>query len=56
MSNFNEAKEKKERLDLKGAPEAPGVANLMHMLNKRYCFSPMRRQLVKTSAHIFVVP
>ena len=36
MSNFNEAKEKLERLELKGAPTKPGVANLMHTLTKRY--------------------
>jgi hypothetical protein len=38
VSNFNEAKEKRERLELKGAPATPGVANLMHLLNKRYSF------------------
>jgi hypothetical protein len=35
ISNFNEAKEKQERLELKGAPTKPGVANLMHSLTKR---------------------
>jgi hypothetical protein len=52
VSNFNEAKEKRERLELKGAPATPGVANLMHLLNKRYSLFSCVAFLFKTSAHL----
>ena len=35
VSSFNAAKEKHERDALRAAPEGPGVASLIHMLNKR---------------------